>query len=379
MPVSLNLLPLHELAGAILEHVPVAVILLDGLELRLAYANPAFGALFVPAAPPRNLIGLRLHDLFDADEQAELIALLREARYAGGSARREGLRFGSLGQGTGEWQVIAAPLPDRLDGVLLQFTPDTTGTADPQATFEQLKDDFLAITAHELRTPVTALLGYINLMLRYVDQGDWNNRDVHALRMIQAQAQQLTQRINSLVDMSRIQTGVIELRCQQVDLHGLAREVVDGLQTTVGDHAIEVEGEAPVVVWGDRQRLEQVLSQLVDNAVKYSPWGGAVRIRVWVDDAAHVAVIDSGIGIPEGDLPQLFQRFYRASNVDSDRISGLGIGLYLVREFVAAHKGQIEIQSTPDQGTTVSITLPRYEEQSDDAHDGDTDREAQPL
>ncbi len=235
---------------------------------------------------------------------------------------------------------------------------------------QQLKDDFLAVTAHELRTPVTALLGYTNLMVRRAEQGDWTDRDLHALRMIETQAQRLTQLVNGLIDVSRVQTGTIELRCQRVDLLALVEQAAAALRANVVDHTIEVTGpEYPVAVWGDPRRLDQVISHIIGNALKYSPWGGAVRIRVSTDSTARIAVSDEGIGIPEQALPLLFERFYRAANVDSDRISGLGIGLYLVKELVAAHQGHIDVRSAPGDGTTFEITLPLYSDQPSTTND----------
>jgi signal transduction histidine kinase len=117
-----------------------------------------------------------------------------------------------------------------------------------------------------------------------------------------------------------------------------------------------------VTIWGDAQRLEQVLSQLLDNALKFSPWGGIIQVHVWTDEQVHIAVVDQGIGIPKDELPQLFRRFYRASNTDTDRFSGLGIGLYLAREFIAAHHGRIDVRSIPKRETVFEITLPLYAE-----------------
>lgn len=223
----------------------------------------------------------------------------------------------------------------------------------------QLKDEFLTVTAHELRTPVTALLGYTNLLVRRAEQGDWTERDLHALRMIETQAQRLTQLVNGLIDVSHVQTGSIELQRQRVELGALIGQAVAASRTRVVDHAIEVDlPEQPVLVWGDPQRLDQVVTHLIGNALKYSPWGGVIRVRVAADSAARITVSDDGIGIPSDALPQLFERFYRATNVDTDRISGLGIGLYLVKQLVVAHDGEIEVKSSAEKGTTFEISLP---------------------
>jgi PAS domain S-box-containing protein len=226
---------------------------------------------------------------------------------------------------------------------------------------DQIKEDFLSVTAHELRTPVTSLLGYTNLLVRRAEHGDWNDRDIHAIRMIETQVQRLTQLINGLVDVSRVQAGALELHAQPVELHALAQQAVALIRPKAPDHLLVVEGPAePVVVGGDPQRLDQVVSHLIENALKFSPWGGTITVRVWADEEAHISVADVGIGIPEDAIGQLFERFYRAANVDPERISGLGVGLYLVKELVAAHEGRIEVQSAPDHGTTFEIILPLH-------------------
>jgi signal transduction histidine kinase len=253
--------------------------------------------------------------------------------------------------------VSSAPLFDRggsIHGAVAGFQD-----VSERRRLEQAKDEFLAVTAHELRTPVTALLGYTNLLVKRAELGDWGDRDLHALRMIETQAQRLTQLVNGLIDVSRVQTGSIELQRVRVELRALIEQSAAAARAQAVDHTIVVDAsEHPVHVFGDPQRLDQIVTQLIGNALKYSPWGGTVRVGVWANDVAHITVTDDGIGIPDQAIPQLFDRFYRATNVDSDRISGLGIGLYLAKELVAAHDGEISVRSQPGEGTTFEIQLP---------------------
>lgn len=257
--------------------------------------------------------------------------------------------------------ISSAPLYDRrgkIRGAVAGFQD-----ISERRRLEQAKDEFLAVTSHELRTPVTSLLGYTTLLVKRAEQSDWSDRDLHALRMIEGQAKRLTQLINGLVDVSRVHTGTIELRMQVVDLRTVIEQAAATARAGAIDHTIFVDTPAePVLVSGDPHRLNQVVLQLIGNALKYSPWGGSVELRVWADGAGYVAVTDDGIGIPEAAIPWLFDRFYRAPNVDSDRISGLGIGLYLAKELVVAHHGEIRVQSTSGDGTTFEIKLPLLQE-----------------
>ena len=336
--------------GVGIEHVTDGVVIVD-VEGRVRRINSAAIELLDLDPDP----GETGYERDEARDQVNLPQLHLSLR---GQTLRNVEHSVARRDGETTWlNVSSAPLYDR-DG---QVRGAVAGFQDisKRKDLEQAKDDFLAVTAHELRTPVTALLGYANLMVRRAEQAGWSDRDLHALRMIATQAQRLTELINGLVDVLRVETGTLELSCQPLDLHTVAQQAAATMRTHSVEHSIVVEGPPEsVMVKGDGRRLDQVISHLIGNALKYSPWGGAVRVKVWKDTEAHVSVTDGGIGIPEESLPRLFQRFYRANNVDSDRISGLGIGLYIVKELVAAHDGRIDVQSVPNKGTTVEVTLP---------------------
>jgi signal transduction histidine kinase len=166
--------------------------------------------------------------------------------------------------------------------------------------------------------------------------------------------------VAALLDISRIQTGQLSIERAPLDLCQLAQRVVDDLLPTLDKHqvALTLPDEA-LIVEGDELRLEQVFQNLLQNAVKYSPEGGTVDMRVEQrGDQACVMVADRGIGIPQEALPLLFRRFYRAGNVQAQHISGIGIGLYVVKEIVDLHGGQIDVASQEGVGSTFTICLP---------------------
>ena len=365
----------RDVLQALLEHSPAGIAIVDGHNLRIRYTNPQFQRLLLDG-PQQNWQGVEvelydlydLYNLFPGGGGRQITALIRQVSWSGRTATREALRLEGGKRGPVYWDVTAARLEEGLDGapaILLQIV-DVTSTVVVKAEHERLdtlKDDFLAVTAHELRTPVTALLGFTNLLVRRAEQRDWHDRDLQALRVLEIQVQRLTQLVDELIDVSQVQTGTIELTRQRAELLALVEQAAAALQSDAPRHTIVVEGlDRPVEVWGDPRRLDQVISHLISNALKYSPWGGTIRVAVWKDSMAHVSVADEGIGVPEQALPLLFDRFYRASNVDSERISGLGIGLYLVKELVAAHDGQIDVHNAPGGGTTFEITLPLYQQ-----------------
>ena len=230
----------------------------------------------------------------------------------------------------------------------------------------RMRDAFLTVLAHELRTPLTSLLGNAQLMLRRAQrEGVLSGRDQRSLQVIVNQSERLNEMVSLQLDISRLHTGQLDIERAPVDVVALIRQVIEEVLPTLTRHSIIYSGsDTPLLVEGDGLRLFQVLNNLIQNAIKYSPTGGVVQVQVERQDATvRVAVSDEGIGIPQAELPQLFQRFYRASNVDEGKITGFGVGLYLVKEIVTLHGGTVDVVSKEGQGSTFLITLPCLQEQ----------------
>jgi signal transduction histidine kinase len=243
--------------------------------------------------------------------------------------------------------------------VLLERERDARAQAEADV---RLREQFLAIASHELKTPLTALIGYgQTFQLRARRAGDRSERDARSLERILAQADRLHHMINALLDVSRIEQGRLRLEHGMLDLGALARHTVAEIQTMNGQQRFDIQSpDTPLWIDGDPLRLEQVLYNLLGNAMKYSPGGGPITVSLTAqDDTVSVAIRDEGIGIPARDLPHLFERFFRASNVSVDNISGVGIGLYVVHEIVALHGGTVTVESQEGHGSTFTICLPR--------------------
>lgn len=225
----------------------------------------------------------------------------------------------------------------------------------------RVRDQFLSIASHELKTPLTALLGNAQMLLRRAArEGNFGERDQRALHVIADQAARLNKMITALLDISRIEMGQLSIARAPMDLSALMRRVVAEMQPTLERHTITYSDNlAPLIVDGDELRLEQVLHNLIGNAIKYSPAGGVVTVQLEQRGPnACVHVHDQGIGIPAESMPRLFTRFYRADNVNSESISGMGIGLFVVKEIVSLHGGTVEVASQEGQGSTFTICLP---------------------
>jgi signal transduction histidine kinase len=173
--------------------------------------------------------------------------------------------------------------------------------------------------------------------------------------------------ISIQLDISRLHTGQLHIERAPIDVGAVARQIVEEFQPSNTTHTIVYAGpNTPLLVEGDELRLIQVLQNLVQNAIKYSPAGGTVRLEVERHaTTVRIAVSDQGVGIPQAELPHLFQRFYRASNAEEQQISGLGVGLYVVKELVTLHDGTIDVMSEEGYGSTFVITLPLLDDRAD--------------
>lgn len=225
----------------------------------------------------------------------------------------------------------------------------------------RLREVFLSIAAHELKTPLTTLLGYIFVLQRRLGAAAaLNQRDERALHQINEQGHRLDRLINTLLDVSRIQLGRLAIERQPVNLARLVERIAGELRPQLEKHTLKVCIHAEPIVLGDELRLEQVLHNLIGNAIKYSPEGGPVGVEVnEAGPCAVLAVHDQGIGIPAAAQPRLFTQFFRASNVDPQKISGLGVGLYVVHEIVTLHSGTLTVNSQEHIGSSFFVELPR--------------------
>jgi len=223
-----------------------------------------------------------------------------------------------------------------------------------------LRDEFISTVSHDLKSPLTFIKGMANLRRRRAQVTPENQTLLDALEQIEASAGRMAQQLDELVDASRLQAGAtLELRRDRVDLLELARKAVLEHQQTSERHVLHISTDLDELVgtW-DGLRLERVLDNLLDNAVKYSPRGGSVEVSLRsVDGTAVLAVSDRGEGIPASDLPHIFERFRRGRNVEG-RIPGTGIGLAGVQRIIELHQGTISVDSHIGKGTTFTIRLP---------------------
>jgi signal transduction histidine kinase len=221
----------------------------------------------------------------------------------------------------------------------------------------RLKEDFLSAAAHDLKTPLTTVVAQAEFLERRATREPRAPADITGIRRIVRESKRLAGLVGDLLDATRLEQGKLVGEREPVDLATLAQEVA--AHDTGDPRECRIEANAPVVGVYDRRRVEQLLQNLIENARKYSPERTPVTVRVWQQDGeARVAVQDSGIGIPAADLPRIFERFSRASNVDDRRFHGMGLGLFICRGIVEEHGGRIWVESEVGKGSTFHVGLP---------------------
>jgi signal transduction histidine kinase len=228
------------------------------------------------------------------------------------------------------------------------------------AAIERNKTQFLNLASHELRGPMTVVRGYVS-MLEGGLLGDLNERGRKALPVISTKVMEMNALIEQMIEAARLEDGALLLRPAEIDLRDVVTAAVEAARPLV-DHSHEISlqiPERPVQVKADADRIKTIISNLVSNAIKYSPSGGAIECELTARGGiARVAVKDSGVGIAKEDLPILFTRFGRVSTPHTDHLSGTGLGLYLGRQLARLHGGEITVESSPGKGSTFTLHLP---------------------
>jgi two-component system phosphate regulon sensor histidine kinase PhoR len=272
--------------------------------------------------------------------------------------------------------ISAAPLhdangvPTRPIGVVAVLNDVTSNKQ-----IERLKDEFVSVVSHELRTPLTAIKGYAQHLVRRIERRLRKVRstqpepstteppesyDLRSLNIIQSQTEHLERLVNDLLDLSQVQWGHLDLHFETFYLADVLAECVHSAQASAELHTITLDIQAQQTkITADRTRIAQVVGNILDNAIKYSPHGGEVTVCLQVkDDNYLVSIIDQGIGVSPEHYDHIFERFYRVHNTASRQYSGIGLGLFVAKEIVDRHGGQIWFTNNQNIGTTFHFSLP---------------------
>ena len=335
-------------ATAILDGMVEGVVAVDGQE-GILLMNERARAMF-GVGPGRG----EGKPFLEVVRNADLHEIFRSGRTAGGVFRRE-LRL-----------VHPADRTLRVTAVPLLLTGETPGLVlviddvTELRRLEHVRTEFIANVSHELRTPLTAIQGYLETLL-----GGALDEPEHARRFVEIafrHTERLGRLLNDLTDLSNIELGKVTLRLSPTPLRPLVDSVLELVAAKARDGEVTLHSEVSesLGVRADHDRLLQILINLVDNAVKYTPAGGTVTVRARraADGRVELSVSDTGIGIPRADLPRITERFYRVDKARSRELGGTGLGLAIVKHLVLAHGGDLKIDSEEGRGTTVRALLP---------------------
>jgi len=355
---------------SILDQLPEGILITEAANGRVNYANTAAAAIL--GLPVKTLINTSLHQNAQAivSHKGTLQVVLpwNFAVIRALSGETISSQETSMIRPDGKNVTIlssSAPVRSQwgtITGAVIVFQDITA-----QKSLEQQKNEFLSFASHELRTPVTAIQGFAEILQLQIESGKQPGpQSLRALAIINEQSQTLTRLVDEMLDLTRIDNMQLMLHRSRCDLVDILRSAIETQASTTKKHQLRLvldglAGADKVEAFVDKNRCTQIVGNLLSNAIKYSPEGGAIEIGLYYFSPARTEVViwvkDHGIGIPESETTNIFKRFHRVQDIDP-AISGLGIGLYLVKELAALHGGRIWVESVEGRGSTFSVQLP---------------------
>ncbi len=317
-----------------------------------------------------DLNGRNYEEIIKTDRVREV---LRESIFEDSEVATEIEIEGATGHESRVFQTQSTPVRNE-DGATIGAVAIFNDITEIRSV-ERMKTAFVSTVSHELRTPLTSIKGFISTLLADTD-GYYDPQTTREFyEIIDQECDRLTRLISDLLNVSRIEAGrALDLNPKPIELPKLIDKVVSVQRSYVTNHELVVDGtDALPQIIGDEDKVDQILTNLINNAIKYSPKGGTVTVRGKMedDDKVLISVSDQGVGIPEEHLPKVFDRFHRVDNRDTREVGGTGIGLFLVKHLVEAHGGEIWVESEIGKGSTFHFWLPtnppqfQEEEQSD--------------
>ncbi|MBI4049928.1 MAG: GAF domain-containing sensor histidine kinase [Candidatus Doudnabacteria bacterium] len=335
-----------------------SIIIFDSSSFRIEYANHGAAALL--NIPQNKLLRQKILEVLPQGARARFMAILQsllkdenktfvfETNLPSAQKKSVSTEFFI--------QLIETSSQPRK---FLMIGQDISGRKISERQIQKLlrqKDEFLGVASHELRTPITTIKGFAQLLQKRSLSGD-KQMNYYATK-INTQTDKLARLVEELLDVSKIEAGKLALKRQKIKLNDLLQEISEGLQLSTTQHEFILNGKVRGFVPGDPDRLSQVFTNILANAIKYSPNGGQIIVRLRQKrGVARISIQDFGVGIPKRHQRQIFNRFFQGRNVSA--FPGLGLGLYISREIVRRHGGDIWFESEQGQGTTFHVELPR--------------------
>jgi PAS domain S-box-containing protein len=341
----------------LINHLGGGVLATDNRK-KIALANPAL--LKMTGCSGQDLIG---RDVSEVIENATILDMIDTALNSSEDEwfeRTEELNKGEVGRDKNAvFSARCVPFRDRMGRNLGTVTVLHDITVEK--TINQMKSDFVSMVAHELKSPMNTVLSQLKIILDEL-AGPVTEKQKEVLFRASERINELIQLSSDLLDLARIESGLVSQEKQQMDISASIAEQVQFYQETAnaGDITLTYEKhEDPPKIMANPTNINEVLSNLISNAIRYSPEGGKVSVSTEIEnDSLVMRVKDTGLGIPEEDRERIFDRFYRVKNEKTRYIAGTGLGLAIVKSIVEAHNGSIHVESKPGQGSIFSVYLP---------------------
>jgi PAS domain S-box-containing protein len=344
----------------IVEAAPDAILVV-GADGRIVLANPRTEVMF--GYPVGELAGQQIEVLIPHKHREAHVGY--RAEYGESPATREmalhadlyGLRRGGV-----EFPIDVSLAPLRTDEGMMTLVSvhDATHRKQIEAQTQQLRDDIIATVSHELRTPLTSIIGYAEVLDDFGEE-DVSGQARSMVNAIQRNAQRELRLVDDLLTMAFLDDARLRVTLTPLDLAEVVAQVVADaqLQARGADLSLHMACHGPAPIRGDRTRLAQVVDNLIANCMKFTPAKGRIEVMVTREaDTAVLEVRDNGVGIAAEDLPKLFDRLYRSASAIASQTPGAGLGLPIVQKIVAAHDGQVEVDSELGRGTVVRVLIP---------------------
>jgi len=355
---------IEKLAENLQQETSTLKIIMENTEAQLAYLDPDFRFIQVNSAYVKGsghtideLIGRKHFDLFPDEENK---AIFEQVKDTGKSVEYHDKPFEYVDQpwrGTTYWDWVLVPVKDtsgRVQGLVLSLM-DTT----ERKKLEQLKDEFIGLVSHELRSPLTVITGAVNTALTEGERlSPEETRQL--LQDAALEAESLSHMLGNLLELSRMQADRLFLHAEAISVSKVVQDTVEEIKRRSSPHKfiVDVPKKLPLV-YADELRLERIIYNLLENAVKYSPQRGEIRISARPEEEYLViGISDQGMGISPSDQAKLFKPFQRLEESRPDGVGGVGLGLLACRRLVEVHGGRIWVESEPGQGSTFFFTMP---------------------
>lgn len=340
-------------ASALIDAVHEPILILDK-DLTIQAANSAFFKTFKLTS--QELMQRNLKSFIPRNPQLKRLSNRLQKMHTTKTFREFEIRYSFTKIGERILLINAKQInfnSEQSDLILLSIEDVTQ-----RKLIEQQKDDFVGYVTHELKTPLTSLSAFIQILQGY-HQKKTDKRSQFLVSKVASQVERLTHLLTSFNNVYKAQNGMLKINKTQFDLNELVTDTVETFQYTTATHMITIEGSIKKQIRGDKERIRQVLVNLLINAIKYSPHADMILVKL-KDESKKVVVSveDFGLGIPQSQQTHIFERFFRVKSKEKYNVKGLGLGLYITREIVNAHDGKLWVESTEGKGSTFSFSLP---------------------